>query len=53
MAKVVCPTCGIQGHPQQRGSSSRIQHYKGFIDGKREYIYHKLDPTYLEVNGSK
>ncbi len=46
--KVVCPVCGVQGVLQERGNSSRIQHYIGFKDGKRAYLYHKL-----EVNGSK
>lgn len=37
---------------QQRGNSSRIQHYQGFKDGKRVYLYHKVGA--MEVNdGSK
>ncbi len=46
--KTICPLCGVEGLLQQRGNSSRIQHYQGFKDGKRIYSYHKL-----EVNGSK
>ena len=45
--KVLCPVCNIEGLLQQRGNSSRIQHYVGFESGKRLYSYHKL-----EVNGS-
>ncbi len=45
--KVECPVCNLQGLLQQRGNSSRIQHYVGYKDGKRVYLYHKL-----EVNGS-
>ena len=45
--KVLCPVCNIEGLLQQRGNSSRIQHYLGFESGKRLYSYHKL-----EVNGS-
>jgi hypothetical protein len=45
--KVNCPVCHVQGILQQRGKSSRIQHYIGFQNGKRIYQYHKM-----EVNGS-
>jgi len=48
--KVVCPICNVQGVLQQRGNSSRIQHYVGFKDGKRTYLYHKA--VGMEVNGS-
>jgi len=55
--KVKCPVCGIEGFLQIRGSSARIQHYKGFINGKRKYEYHKIPksllPSIMEVNGSK
>ena len=46
--KILCPICGVKGFLQQRGRSSRIQHYQGFKNGKRHYLYHKL-----EVTGSK
>ena len=46
--KVDCPVCHIEGVLQQRGNSSRIQHYVRFENGKRIYQYHKM-----EVNGSK
>jgi len=51
--KVECPICGIGGFLQKRGNSYRIQHYKGYVDGKRIYEYHRI-PTYqMEVIGSK
>ena len=57
MVKIVCPICGIQGFLQIRSNSARVQHYQGFINGKRKYVYHKVDETLLssimEVNGSK
>jgi hypothetical protein len=40
--KMVCPVCGIIGAVQQRGRSCRIQHYVGFREGKRVYLYHKV-----------
>ena len=49
--KVECPVCHVQGVLQQRGKSSRIQHYVGFQNGKRVYLYHKT--VGMEVNGSK
>jgi hypothetical protein len=50
--KVECPVCHVQGVLQQRGNSSRVQHYQGFKDGKRVYLYHKVGA--MEVNdGSK
>jgi hypothetical protein len=45
--KVVCPICNVQGVLQQRGNSSRIQHYVGFKDGKRTYKYCKLPKGHL------
>jgi len=55
--KVKCPVCGIEGFLQIRGSSARVQHYKGFVNGKRIYEYHKIPKallsTIMEVNGSK
>ncbi len=53
--KVECPVCGVQGVLQQRGNSCRIQHYVGFENGARRYLYHKVDGKaigLLEVNGS-
>jgi hypothetical protein len=49
--KVKCPVCGIVGILQQRGNSYRVQHYRGFENGKRSYQYHKVSS--MEVNGSK
>jgi hypothetical protein len=46
--KIRCPICGIDGLLQQRGNSYRVQHYQGYENGKRLYLYHKV-----EVNGSK
>ncbi len=41
--KIKCPICGVEGFLQQRGNSgSRVQHYEGFIDGKRVYAYHAI-----------
>jgi hypothetical protein len=49
--KIRCPICGIDGLFQQRGNSYRVQHYQGFENGKRIYLYHKVSG--VEVNGSK
>jgi hypothetical protein len=49
--KLECPQCGIVGTLQQRGNSYRVQHYQGFENGKRSYLYHKVSS--MEVNGSK
>ena len=46
--KIECPICHVQGVLQQRGNSSRIQHYVGFENGKRIYLYHKIGM--MEVN---
>jgi hypothetical protein len=40
--KVRCPTCGIEGFVQVRGTNVMVQHYKGFTDGRRIYQYHKI-----------
>jgi hypothetical protein len=40
--KIVCPVCGISGFLQQRGNSSRVLHYVGYVDGKRVYKSHSL-----------
>jgi hypothetical protein len=40
--KMFCPQCGVSGLVQQRGNSCRIQHYVGFRDGKRVYLYHRV-----------
>ena len=56
MTKIICPTCGVQGHPQTRSNSLRVQHYLGYIEGKRRYKYHRIVEkclNSLEVNGSK
>jgi hypothetical protein len=49
--KVRCPICGIIGVLQERGNSCRVQHYQGYENGKRRYLYHKVSK--MEVNGSK
>jgi hypothetical protein len=50
--KIECPICHVKGVLQQRGNSSRIQHYVGFENDKRIYLYHKIGT--MEVNdGSK
>ncbi len=46
--KVECPVCHVLGVLQQRGNSSRVQHYVSFKDGKRVYLYHKVEA--MEVN---
>ena len=55
--KVRCPICGIKGFLQKRGNSYRIQHYVGYINGKRKYTYHKIPSELaiklLDINGSK
>lgn len=48
--KVKCPVCGKHGLLQKRGNNTRIQHYQGFVNGKRIYIYHKNVGSKLEVN---
>jgi hypothetical protein len=40
--KVLCPVCGISGFLQQRGNSSRVLHYVGYVDGKRVYKSHRM-----------
>lgn len=47
--KVECPVCGRMGILQVRGNSERVQHYVGFKDGKRVYLYHKVGA--MEVTG--
>ena len=49
--KAECPVCHVEGVLQQRGNSSRIQHYVGFENGKRIYQYHSVKG--MDVNGSK
>jgi hypothetical protein len=54
--KIQCPVCGLKGHLQVRGNSARVQHYKGYENGKRKYIWHKIEGElleYLVVTGSK
>jgi hypothetical protein len=43
--KILCPVCGVQGILEQRGNSSRVLHYKGFVDGKRIHEKHRLGIT--------
>jgi hypothetical protein len=47
--KAECPVCGCVGVLQNRATTTRIQHYVGFKDGKRVYQYHKIDGKTLEV----
>jgi hypothetical protein len=49
--KIECPVCHTEGVLQQRGNSYRVQHYQGFENGKRIYLYHKVKS--MEVNGSQ
>ena len=49
--KIECPECHVEGHLQRRGGSFRVQHYVGYVEGKRIYCYHKVDG--MEVSGSK
>ena len=48
--KIECPVCHVQGVLQQRGRSRRVQHYVGFENGRRIYLYHKVKG--MEVSGS-
>jgi hypothetical protein len=47
MTKIVCPTCGVQGHLQIRGNSGRVGHYKGYKGKTRIILWHKIDPEQL------
>ena len=53
--KVECSVCHVRGVLQQRGNSCRIQHYVGFENGKRIYLYHKVGAMEVTAgsNGSK
>ena len=54
--KVKCPSCGISGFLQVRGTNVMVQHYQGFRDNRRIYIYHKVPYELfqnLQVNASK
>ena len=52
--KVLCPQCNTHGFLEQRGTSSRIKHYMGFIDGKRKYAIHPLTKTEaMGINGNQ
>jgi hypothetical protein len=56
MVKIECPTCGIAGFLQVRGTNVMVQHYQGFRDNKRMYTYHKIPYELfqsLQVNASK
>ena len=43
MVKVACPVCGKMGILQVRGNNKRVQHYVGYKNGKRRYIYHRFN----------
>ena len=47
MVKVVCPVCGKMGILQVRGNSKRVQHYVGYKNGKRKYVYHPFRDNLL------
>ena len=54
--KVKCPTCGIAGFVQVRGTNVMVQHYQGFRENRRIYSYHKIPYELyqnLQVNASK
>ena len=56
MTKVECPTCGMEGFLEQRGSSLRIKHYAGFENGTRKYVLHKVakaELAKLGINGNQ
>ncbi len=53
MPKVECPICHVKGFLQIRGKSARIQHYKGIIQGRKIYEYHKIPKPLILENGSK
>jgi hypothetical protein len=40
--KAKCPVCGIEGFVEKRGSSVRILHYNGFMNGRRVYEKHSI-----------
>lgn len=40
--KVECEQCHELGYLQVRGNTRRVQHYKGFREGKRLYIFHRV-----------
>jgi hypothetical protein len=50
--KVECSQCGEIGILETRGSSQRVLHYRGFVNGKRVYEKHAFTPNNGN-NGSK
>jgi hypothetical protein len=50
---VECPVCHVIGNLETRKNSSRIVHYKGFINGKRIYEKHTVKGINLDANGYK
>jgi len=48
---VECPQCGILGFLEVRGSSGRIKHYDGYVNGKRVYHYHNVPTEQLAQMG--
>ena len=53
MVKVVCPVCGKMGILQVRGNSKRVQHYVGYKNGKRKYVYHPFRDNLLPEASSR
>ena len=55
MTKILCSVCDTEGVLQVRGNSARVQHYVGYVKGKRVYSYHNISSAanVMEVNGSK
>ena len=51
--KVRCPICGIEGFLEIRGSSRRVVHYRGIVDGKRVYEKHRIDSRFDSQMGIK
>jgi len=43
MVKMVCPVCGKISILQVRGNSKRVQHYVGYKNGKRKYVYYRFN----------
>ena len=56
VTKIECPTCGVSGFLQVRGTNVMVQHYQGFRDNKRVYSYHRVPYELfqnLQVSASK
>jgi len=45
--------CGIEGFVEKRGSSVRILHYKGFMNGRRVYEKHSIAVSDSQHYGNK